>query len=235
MNIRPIAWAYLVLVGLWVPWACLGVLSRVCETSVAPTRRQHFLSVCVTQGAMLAFALWVARIDWIVLFPWVEPRLEDLGLALAFLVPALGTLPLRWSWKSESSKRRAMWVYPHRMRDLGWWSAVSLLAGIGEEIVYRGVLFTLCLRLLGSWWAAALACATSFALAHVIQGWRSVALIAAMSLAMHGLVLRAGNLYTAMVIHFTYDMLAGVLLIALIRRDGLLEPPVASDSSSAVG
>ena len=39
---------------------------------------------------------------------------------------------------------------------------------------------------------------------------------------MHALVLLTGDLYKAMAVHVVYDFLAGLMLMRLARRDGLL-------------
>jgi membrane protease YdiL (CAAX protease family) len=98
------------------------------------------------------------------------------------------------------------------------------VAGIVEEIVYRGALFTLWQRVLGSWWAAAALCSLAFALAHFVQGWRAMVVIIAFALGSHAIVRLTGDLYTVMAVHVVYDFLAGLIVIGLARRDGLLAP-----------
>ena len=115
-----------------------------------------------------------------------------------------------------------MWLLPHGPSDLWWWAIVALTAGIAEEIVFRGVMFTLWRRILGAWWPAATVCIVLFSLAHFVQGWRAMALIAIMAAAAHLIVRYTGDLYTAMTVHFLYDFFAGVVIMILARRDGVL-------------
>jgi membrane protease YdiL (CAAX protease family) len=167
-------------------------------------------------------ALFAARYEGIDLFPAPRPGVQNLLLALAFLVPSLGTLPWRWSWRSRESKQRQMWRLPQRSSDLAWWLGVALIAGTVEEIVYRGVMLQLWWRVLDTWWPAVAICSVVFALAHLVQGWRTVAVICVMTVGMHLIVRATGDLYTAMAIHVVYDVLAGVVLLRLAKRDGLV-------------
>jgi hypothetical protein len=47
-------------------------------------------------------------------------------------------------------------------------------------------------------------------LTHIIQGWRSVAVIVVFALGFHTLVWLAGSLYVAIAVHVAYDITAGI-------------------------
>jgi membrane protease YdiL (CAAX protease family) len=195
---------------------------RVRQPGRTPSRVQHLASVFMTQAITLPPALLAARYDDIRLFPPLSVGVFNLALVLGFLVPTLGTLPMRWSWKSEVEKRRLIWMLPHDSADLWWWSIVALTAGIVEEIIYRGVMIALWQRILGSWWAAMMVCVAVFSLVHFLQGWRAMAAIALTAMAAHLIVRATGDLYTAMTVHFVYDLIAGVVLLRCARRDRVL-------------
>jgi membrane protease YdiL (CAAX protease family) len=91
-----------------------------------------------------------------------------------------------------------------------WWIAVSVLAGVGEEITWRGVQAALASVLTGGFWAAALVCSISFGLTHIVQGWKSSAIIFVFALGFHALVWLGESLYVAMAVHVAYDITAGV-------------------------
>ena len=213
---------YIALIGVALPWLAIRNALRVRKARHLPTRRQHLFSVAFTQGLLLVLALTTARREWIDLFPPPTFPLPAVLAALGLTVLALATLPLRWSWRTPEEKRRVLWMLPSRTSDLWWWLLVALTAGIVEEIAYRGVLFTLLARLTGSWWVASIACVIAFGLVHFVQGARTVVIIAVLSLGIHAIVRLSGNLYTAMALHFVYDLLAGAVLLHLARRDGLL-------------
>jgi membrane protease YdiL (CAAX protease family) len=219
----PSGWVFLFLACVLLPWLAIRSATRVRRPGGVPTRAQYLVSVAISQAILLVPALLAARYDVIALFP--SPRFSPEGLAAAavLLIVALGTLPMRWRWKPPEERRQLLWMYPHRPADLRWWALVSLAAGVGEEIVYRGVLFTLWMRMLDSWWASVAICVVVFALAHFVQGWRAVLAVVLFAVGFHVVVRLTGDLYTAIAAHFVYDFLAGVIVLRLIRREGLLQ------------
>jgi membrane protease YdiL (CAAX protease family) len=93
-----------------------------------------------------------------------------------------------------------------------------LVAGVAEEMAYRGVTMTILWYALGNPWAAALVCAVAFALAHATQGWKSGVIIFVIGLLMHGLVAITGTLVPAMIVHVAYNLIAGGLIVREARR-----------------
>ena len=73
----------------------------------------------------------------------------------------------------------------------------------------------------------------SFALAHAIQGMRSVLAIAAIATSFHALFVLSGSLYVGMLVHFVYDVIAGFTYAQLARELGFLPsvPKVLSPGS----
>jgi membrane protease YdiL (CAAX protease family) len=221
MDVTAAGWTFLVLVTVFLPFAAIRGAARARASTQAPTRGQYFASFLFGQGLGVFTALAAASYEWIVLFPAPNFAARNAWIALAFLVPTIGTLPIRWSWRSVEEKRRMMWLLPNRTSDLVWWMFVALVAGVVEEIVFRGVMFTLWTRVLGSWWPAVIVCSIAFALSHFVQGWRAVLVIAVMAIGNHWIVRATGDLYTAMAVHFAYDLIAGIVLLGLAKRDGI--------------
>src|SRR6185436_18860320 len=100
------------------------------------------------------------------------------------------------------------------------WIAVSLLAGIGEEITWRGVQTGLLAAATGSYGVATILSALSFGGAHMIQGWRSASVIVVFALGFQALVWLTGSLYVAMAVHVVYDITAGIAYGRLGRELG---------------
>lgn len=101
---------------------------------------------------------------------------------------------------------------PRTGRDRVFWSGAMLAAAVGEELVYRGALFTL----LAGWFdgralPAALLAALAFGLGHLAQGWRGLLFSTLMALAMQALVAVSGGLLLAMLAHLGYDVLVQLL------------------------
>jgi len=213
---------FVLLTTLVIPLSAMQSAKRVRQPGAIPDRKSLLVSVLIQQVILIAFSLLAARAEHLALFPAAHFGLPQGGMAATFLAVFLGTLPMRWNWRTTDQKRRMLWRIPNQPSELGGWLLISLGAGISEELLYRGVMFQLWLRVLGSWWPAALICTVAFALAHSIAGWRSVGIIAVMALATHFIVQATGDLYTAMGIHFLYDLLAGAVFVYLAKRDGLV-------------
>lgn len=215
MPITASSVVFLIIACLFLPWMAMRSAWRTRKPGGTPSRAQFLSSVFIMQGLLLFLALSAARYDQIDLLPEFEWGLNNALILLAFLVPALGTMPWRWKWKTPEERRRLEWFLPQSLRDMTWWPLLSLVAGFVEEIVYRGVMFTLWQRILDNRWLAVAICVAVFALAHYVQGWKAMLLIVVMAFAFHLIVFATGNLYTAMIAHFLYDFLAGFIIIRL--------------------
>jgi uncharacterized protein len=88
---------------------------------------------------------------------------------------------------------------------------VSLAAGVGEEMLFRGVIQRVLVELLGPWpgWGAA---SVVFGLLHPITPGYSV-IAAIMGAYLGGVWWASGNLLTVMVAHALYDFVALVLIL----------------------
>ena len=125
---------------------------------------------------------------------------------------------------------------PANAVERAWWIAVAVLAGISEEITWRGVQTALLTNLTGRLWIAAIICAISFGVAHMIQGWKSSAIIVFFALGFHALVWLSGSLYVAMAVHTAYDIMAGLTYGRLGKEFGYSpefnESPNATSSAA---
>lgn len=83
---------------------------------------------------------------------------------------------------------------------------VGLCAGVGEEIVYRAVLFQIIAEVTSSAEVALLVCVLAFAAAHLPQGTRGAYGIALLGICFHILYFVSGGLVAPIVAHATYDM-----------------------------
>lgn len=154
----------------------------------------------------------------------------DLRADLAFSVEALNwsviaTLPLllsawalydaRWAW-AEGLRRlmRDLVVPLFHNAPAGTLFLVSLLAGVGEELLFRGVIQGGLSGLLGPWGALVLA-SLLFGVLHALT--RAYFIIATLMGFYLGLIyLWSGNLLIPILIHFFYDWI--VLRHYLARR-----------------
>jgi membrane protease YdiL (CAAX protease family) len=223
----PAAALYLIVMCGLLPWAAIKSARAVnADPSKLPSFEKYVKVALFTQVFMLALSLWTARnIDLLPrLFPRPHFEARFLWIGLLALAVTLGTLPIRRKLVSDELKRRMYKRMPHNGPQLAQWALVALMAGVGEEIAYRGVLFMILSYWLGGWWPAALIASAAFSLAHVIQGWWVALWIFAFSLGFHGLVYYCGDLYTAMIVHFLYDLLIGIIAGFFLRPPPPTQP-----------
>ena len=77
-----------------------------------------------------------------------------------------------------------MLTRPRAPRDLTWWFAISLAAGVSEELVYRGMMPALLLPYTRNWWTAIAISAVIFATSHANQGWPGVIAVGMLAFAL---------------------------------------------------
>jgi membrane protease YdiL (CAAX protease family) len=209
MPIGPWGWAHLLGFGVLLPYAAYRSAARL-EHGPLPPRARHFQVVLVQQAVFAAVSLAVARVEGIALFP--EPAIPSMALALG-LVGLLGSLALMhrvWRRTVEQRARLAYFFMPRTAAEKRLWAGLALVAGIGEELTYRGVMYTLLLRLTGAPAGAALVSAAIFGISHSVQGWGSALVTVAFGLGFQGLALVSGSLYLPMAVHVCYDLAAGL-------------------------
>ena len=231
----PIATLFILLVGVLLPLVCFRSHRALVRGMALPPRGRTHRSTLISLGVLTALALWVAWRVGMTLFP--VPRL-DLGLAGVAAAGVAGLVVagvVRWKMRSAQARAWLVAILPRTPRDFLMWLALCVAAGVGEEIVYRGVLFGTLEYWTGSWGVAAVLAAAAFGLAHLVQGWAAAGVTFAMALLAQWLVLRAGDLYLAMAAHFTYDVAVGFLYARMARQDGLFAEEEAGGGVGAAG
>jgi membrane protease YdiL (CAAX protease family) len=229
-------WYHLVTYGALLPlaairgWRRTKALNRPGATRPpAPTRLRHFRSTAVMLVLFATLSLLVAHAEWIELFPRPAFSITGVlaGLAM-YVVTVLAARP-RWRRSVEKRTRIAYYFMPETTAERTWWVGVSVLAGVGEEISWRGVQTALGAALTGSYVAGSVLTAMAFGVGHLNQGWRSAFVIAFFSLGFQAIVAISGSLYIAMAVHVAYDITAGLTYAKLGRELGyrLPEPEVA--------
>lgn len=156
------------------------------------------------------------------------PRSWWLTAALSGIIVAL----LVWSSFSLRKKgpkvreklKHAEALLPATAPERHWFAAVSVGAGISEELLFRGFLF----YYFALWfphihaWENALLTSLFFGMGHLYQGWKGVASTGVAGLIMAGLFLLNGNLLLPMIVHAVGDL--RVLLI--FGGEGTQENPL---------
>ncbi|MEO8358472.1 MAG: CPBP family intramembrane glutamic endopeptidase [Vicinamibacteria bacterium] len=226
MSLSPVSlvgWIFIAFVGVVVPWAVLRNRDGALAMASIPLQ-DRFVAMLIPQLFLGALAVGTGYVEEVGLFPPRWPSLTSWGAGVAFMVVAL--LLIRPYWRRSVEQHKPAWrlFAPTNDREGRMWIALSLAAGVAEELVWRGVLPALLLLLTGSLIASIVLSVVSFALAHAIQGARSVLAIGTIAAAFHALVWLSGSLYVAMTVHFIYDVIAGFTYAKFARDLGLLRP-----------
>lgn len=212
MNLSHIGIAgiyHLVFFGLLMPWSAVKSARRLKQRPYPP-RRKYFLMVIAQQCFFVLLSLLVAYKEWIEV--WERPRHAYWYLiGAAVLVLLVAVMIPRWRHAVIKRERRVYLFMARDNRERALWVTISLLAGVGEELTYRGVMFVLLWRTVGSPLTAALLVAAVFGFSHYLQGWKNIVLIAGFSLLFQALYYYSGSLLIPMLLHFLYDLTAGVM------------------------
>jgi membrane protease YdiL (CAAX protease family) len=127
--------------------------------------------------------------------------------------------------------RRAIKLHPERSAkarrlfgtsnpsELTWAMILAVAAGVGEELVFRGVLYQLLLRQFGNAVLVVAICVALFAFGHAAQGWRGILFSGYLALCFHLVVLVWASIVTVMIVHTLYD----AALFAMLYRRGVPE------------
>ncbi len=135
---------------------------------------------------------------------------------------------LRQSVRSQLESVRPL--MPHNRRELWWFCAVSVTAGICEEVLYRGfLLWWLATGMgLGIVWGAVLS-TMAFGLAHAYQGLAGILKTGVLGGVMVGLRILAGSIWPVVLLHAMVDILGGVMAYTVLTSPQGDAPPSMDD------
>ena len=222
---------FVALLGVFVPILCIRSYYRLKAGAKFPPKSALHKQTLIMHGFMLLLAFFTWRT--IGIGPYIFPRpaigWKDVALGLATLLAFLAFMYPQWKKSAITKREKTYRRMPSSSAELPMWFAISLSAGIVEEIVYRGVLLQIIWYWTGNWWIAVLLCSLAFALGHSIQGLKSILIIFVMSIIFHGLVRYTGSLYIAMAVHAIYDAIAGLAYLSFYKENpAQASPPVTA-------
>ena len=204
--------------------------SRVLRAAdIGIPRHAMFVQVIALQAFIFALGWAAGRENKIPLFLQPPEPIRAWLAALIVLVVMVTALKVRWKSREDSQKRRLYSMLPQTRGEFSLFVVVCIAAGVAEEAVYRGLLPILLTRATRNIPLAIVISAVAFALAHAVQGWRAVLSIFLIALGAQALVMFSESLVPAMVMHASYDLIAGVLVPRWFER----EFPSASQSGDA--
>lgn len=209
MTLGVAGWGHLVLFGVVVPflaWRSRGQLAAHADTPMAT----HLRRVIAQLVVFLLISLAVAAAEGITLFPPYRVDMLAIGLAALLVMAGVVAMTPRWRRSVEQHELKARLFTPRTPAERRLWAGVSVAAGLAEEVTYRGVLWVLLTRLTGDVAVAAVLASVAFGAGHAVQGWGTALVVVGIALLVHGLVALEGALYTAIVAHAVYDLIAGL-------------------------
>ena len=154
-------------------------------------------------GALIAWSLSIAGVVFLVIQVWIaatrDSAREQLRQQLATSGDEIGSL------------------LPSTRRELRWFSAISVTAGINEELVFRGFMMALFWSLGGPVLAIVLSTAV-FTACHAYQP-RHLHRVAGVGLVMALLYWVGGTIWPAMMLHAAIDLASGWMTWRVNQKD----------------
>ncbi len=157
------------------------------------------------------------------------------GLALAYCAwQVFGVLASRQSRISVRKQLEGVeldTMRPSNTSEALHFQAVSITAGVTEEVIFRGVVIG-ALALVLPFWAAVVVSLIAFTLPHAYQGLAGMARVLPTGAVLTAIVLLGGSLWPAILAHIVVDMTAGLTFAILDRfeaSDAAAEPEPEPD------
>ncbi|MCJ7629028.1 MAG: CPBP family intramembrane metalloprotease [Longimicrobiales bacterium] len=218
-------WGALYLVFLLELLPALSVAQLPLVDDEGPLPR---VSVYLSSGAIILGIGWMGvMVGWNELgaetmgidsAPWGLVTIWTMGLSLAAFLLLWGFLLFRKAAGIQESPL-LIELLPRTGREKVIFGFLSLAAGVGEEIAYRGYLIPALTLLLGWDWGAALVSSAVFGLLHAYQGWLGIARTASLGLVLAASFILSGTLWPAILAHASLDLIAGLVLGETLVRE----------------
>ncbi len=163
------------------------------------------------------------------------------ALAVALVLGGLLTVQYRLALRSPKTRRKlrrqfdqAAAFVPRNRREMTHFAALSLTAGICEEILYRGFLIWYVAQFtgfsLGGLAAAVTLAAIVFGVSHLYQGPKNASQIFGLAIVMGVLYVLSESLWIVMALHAYIDVAGGLVCTALYEQDEPAAPHSPSRS-----
>ena len=185
---------------------------------------------------IILFVLWGLAGRSLVELGLVSRAGQSLWLIAGVTVVAC-SLPILQTWQVARSEKalasvRAQFealrsLLPHDDRESAWFRALSVTAGICEEVLYRGYLIWYATAYVGLWPAAALS-AVVFGVGHAYQGAAGVVKTGVLGAIFALIYLWTGSLWPSILAHATIDLTTGIVARKVVDSEPLIAEPASS-------
>jgi membrane protease YdiL (CAAX protease family) len=211
-HVNALGFGVLAFAGIFLPIVIIKSARRMGTRPLPISRSRFYKQTIIFQLVVAALCALTAYTHGILALPMPQRPLMSWSAAALMYAVMLVTLKLRWPGRTEASKRRLRDILPKDSGDLPLYVLLCIAAGTAEEFIYRGVMTELVQSLTGIAIVTVVLLSISFAAAHAMQGLRSMFGIFLIALGCHGLVWLSQSLVPVMVVHFGYDLTAGILI-----------------------
>ncbi len=198
-----------------------------------PARISSYKQIISTWMGIAACVLvmWVLfDRDWAdlgLLFPDAVPFV--VGLAVSAIVISMVVIPMRKQSQSATGARDFMnqvgemlLFMPRTTAEESWFKAVSVNAGLVEELIFRGYLIWYLGHFVSPWWAAVVA-VFLFGFGHIYQGLKMLPGILFISAVAVTLYVYTGSLLVPVLFHIFLDGLQGHYIARIQRLHSIVE------------
>lgn len=202
---------FLAIIGIAIPFLAWQS-KKVLDAGAIIPRMPFYLQAIVLQFILFAIAVGTAFSNGLHVAFTLPIQSRPWAIGGWVLVAAVAILIIGWSAASNEARDRVSMIVPRSALERLVWIAVCASAAIAEETAYRGTLLRLLEQMTGDWTVGAVIASILFGLAHLLQGWKSVPFVIVFGFVLHLVTGITGSLAICIIIHFSYDMAAGLII-----------------------
>ncbi len=103
-------------------------------------------------------------------------------------------------------------ILPRSRMEKAVFALLSMIAGFGEEIAYRGYAITALALVTGSMPLAVVLSSTAFGVLHTYQGWLGIVRTALLGAVLAGVFLISDSIWPPIAVHASLDLWAGLVV-----------------------
>ncbi|WP_260927160.1 CPBP family intramembrane glutamic endopeptidase [Novosphingobium sp. 9] len=141
--------------------------------------------------------------------------LSSMAVTLTIAIVVLEALPILFRWKRRLVLGNFTALLPQSPAELPYALLLAIGAGLGEEMLFRGEIPHALAALGLPLTAGLLVSCVIFAACHVYQGWVGVLAVGFAGLLLTAIYAISGNLWLAIAVHVTIDVIGLVIRPAL--------------------
>ena len=236
-NLNLVSFIFLVVLFVLMPRAALRSARQLRQAHAdgqMPPRQRLLLSTLFSLAVVGSLAAINALALGLNLFSLGGAGVREIGIGVIAFAVLLIAIPISRARRSPEEERRRF-IYslaPRTRREWVLFAIVSVLAGIAEEAAYRGAAVWILTPIFGSMLPAVFLAAMAFAVAHAVQGARTMVMVFVIALIFHLLVWLTHTLVIAMVVHTIYDLVAGYAAAKRARELQVPGQPAATPAAT---